>query len=106
MESASQSYQFSADIDRLFDIIVNNFYSKKEVFLRELVSNASDALEKVRMEMLTHDQVSEKDNLKIEVQANADTLTLSINDNGIGMDKSELVNILGKIANSGSVLFI
>ena len=79
MESASQSYQFSADIDRLFDIIVNNFYSKKEVFLRELVSNASDALEKVRMKMLTNDQVSEKDNLKIEVRANADDLILSIN---------------------------
>lgn len=102
MESASQSYQFSADIDRLFDIIVNNFYSKKEVFLRELVSNASDALEKVRMKMLTNDQVSEKDNLKIEVRANADDLILSINDNGIGMDKSELVDILGKIANSGT----
>ena len=102
----SSTHKFSADINRLFDIIVNNFYSQKEVFLSELVSNSSDAIEKIRLLLLQSENISEKDDLKINIKSNPDDQILEISDNGIGMDSDELINIIGKIANSGTKDFL
>ena len=88
----AETYAFQAEINQLLSLIIHTFYSKKEVFLRELISNASDAL----------DRATARDTLKIQILANSDSSTLTIIDSGIGMTKSDLVNNLGNIAQSGS----
>jgi molecular chaperone HtpG len=103
----AETYKFQAEIDQLMHLIIHAFYSKKEVFLRELVSNASDALNKFRYEALTSD-VNNTDlgALAVHVRADYENSTLTISDNGIGMTKDELVNILGTVAKSGTKEFI
>lgn len=89
------------------DLIVNSLYSSKEIFLRELVSNASDALDKVRFESLTSsDEVGDTSNIEIKIKCDAEAKTLVIEDNGIGMTKDELVDSLGTIARSGTAKFM
>ena len=103
-ETNPETFEFSADISQLMNLIINAFYSKSEVFLRELISNASDALDKYRHISLTNNQ--SVNDLTIEIVPNVDSKTLTIKDNGVGMSKDELVNVLGKIANSGTKAFI
>lgn len=100
------SRQFKAESKRLLDLMINSIYTHKEIFLRELVSNASDALDKLRFLALTDEQgtVSAED-LHIEIAADRDARTLTITDNGIGMSKEELCENLGTIAKSGSLAF-
>ncbi|MGN7940208.1 molecular chaperone HtpG [Virgibacillus sp. 6R] len=98
--------QFKAESKRLLEMMINSIYSQKEVFLRELISNASDAIDKIYYKALTDDSLTfEKDSYYIKVAADKDNRTLTITDTGIGMTKEELENNLGVIAKSGSLSF-
>ncbi len=98
---------FEADTGRVLNIVINSLYSEKEIFLRELISNSSDALDKRRFLSLTskHDKIG-TDELKIEISTDKKNHTLTINDNGIGMDQEDLEQALGTIAKSGTTEFL
>ena len=98
--------QFKAESKRLLDMMIHSIYTHKEIFLRELISNASDAIDKLYFKSLTYDKVGlSKDDFAIWISADKDSRTLKITDNGIGMTAEELENNLGTIANSGSLKF-
>ncbi|WP_141430447.1 molecular chaperone HtpG [Bacillus sp. 03113] len=98
--------QFQAESKRLLDMMINSIYSQKEIFLRELISNSSDAIDKIYYKALTDDTLSfNKDDYYIKVIADKENRTLKISDTGIGMTKEELENNLGVIAKSGSLAF-
>ncbi|XP_021867040.2 heat shock protein 90-6, mitochondrial [Spinacia oleracea] len=105
--SPVEKYEYQAEVSRLMDLIVNSLYSNQEVFLRELVSNASDALDKLRFLSVTQPELS-KDSaeLDIRVQADKDNGIITITDTGIGMTREELVDCLGTIAQSGTAKFL
>ena len=101
-----ETKQFKAESKRLLDMMINSIYTHKEIFLRELISNASDAIDKLYFKSLTDDKVGlSKDDFAIWITADKDSRTLKIADNGIGMTAEELENNLGTIANSGSFKF-
>ena len=98
--------QFKSESKRLLDLMINSIYTNKDIFLREIISNASDAIDKLCFKSLTDNNVGmDRNDFKIEVSANKDTRTLTVSDNGIGMDKEDLDNNLGVIASSGSYKF-
>lgn len=98
--------EFKAESKKLLDMVINSIYSKREVFLRELISNASDAIDKIYYRALTDDNISfNKDDYYIKIEPNKDTRTLKVIDTGIGMTKEELESNLGTIAKSGSFNF-
>lgn len=98
--------QFKAESKRLLEMMINSIYSQREVFLRELISNASDAIDKIYYKALTDDSLTfDKDSYYIKITANKENRTLTITDTGIGMTKDELENNLGVIAKSGSLAF-
>ena len=98
--------KFKAESQKLLDLMINSIYTNKEIFLRELISNASDALDKLRFKGLTDDSVGlGMSDFAITLTPNKESRTLKISDNGIGMTKEELENNLGTIAKSGSLDF-
>ena len=104
--TSSETYEFKAEITQLMNLIINTFYSNKDIFLRELISNSSDALNKVRHAMLNNGKTINEQNMKIRIIPNELNNTICIEDNGIGMNKKDLNDNLGTIANSGTKQFI
>lgn len=101
-----QTKEFKAESKRLLDMMINSIYTHKEIFLRELISNASDAIDKLYFKSLTDTSMGiNKDELAIELAVDKDARTLTVSDNGIGMTEQELEDNLGTIANSGSFKF-
>ena len=102
-----ETLQFQAETKRLLDLVVNSIYTNKEIFLRELISNASDAIDKIHFESLTNREILDgEDEFEIFVLPDAATKTITISDNGIGMSRSEVINNIGTIAQSGTKAFL
>jgi heat shock protein beta len=107
ISQAQETFEFQAEVNRLMDIIINSLYKKKEIFLRELISNASDALDKIRfLAVSSADALGDQKELDIKISFNTDLKTLTITDTGIGMTRADLVNNLGTVAKSGTTNFV
>lgn len=105
--SVGEKYEYQAEVSRLMDLIVNSLYSNKEVFLRELISNASDALDKLRFLSVTDSELlKDAAELDIRIQTDKDNGIITITDSGIGMTRQELIDCLGTIAQSGTAKFL
>jgi molecular chaperone HtpG len=102
---AVETFQFQAEVSRTMSIIINSLYSNKDVFLRELVSNAADACDKRRFLALSNDEAATQADIVIRVKADKDARTVTIEDAGVGMTRQELINNLGSIATSGTAKF-
>merc|ERR1712216_322105 len=107
MTAGSEKHEFQAEVNRLMDIIINSLYTDKQVFLRELISNAADALEKARFHSVQDEAfLGDTKDLEVKLEFDADTKTISIVDTGIGMSKADLINNLGTVAKSGTTNFL
>ena len=105
--SKEKTYTFEAEVQQVLDIVIHSLYTDKEIFVRELISNASDALEKLRHIQLTEKEVFDGDlEAVINVTCDEKANTVTIQDFGIGMTREELVENLGTIAHSGSKAFL
>jgi molecular chaperone HtpG len=103
----AQKFEFRAEIQQLLNILVHSLYTDREIFLRELVSNASDAINRLQFEMLTNKDVLDPDaTLDIHITADSEAKTITITDTGIGMNRDEMVENLGTIAHSGAATFL
>ncbi len=104
---SEQTLSFQAEVSRLLDIVANSLYSNKEIFLRELISNASDACDRLRYEALTQPELTAEDpDYKIALSSDTKAGTLTVADNGIGMNRDEMIENLGTIARSGTANFV
>ena len=102
-----ENLTFQAEVSKLLDLVANSLYSEREIFLRELISNASDACEKLRYEALSKENVLGNDkDLNIKIRVSKKNKIIEIEDNGIGMSKQDLIDNLGTIARSGTNKFI
>jgi heat shock protein beta len=107
LREKAEKHTFQAEVDRMMKLIINSLYKNKEIFLRELISNASDALDKIRFISLTDkDAMSATDEMSVKIKADRDNHVLHITDTGIGMTKNDLINNLGTIAKSGTSDFL
>jgi len=107
MAESGESHEFQAEVSRLMDIIINSLYTDKQVFLRELISNSADALEKVRFYSTSDpNYLGDTKDLDIKLEFDATAKTLSITDTGCGMTKTDLINNLGTVAKSGTTNFL
>jgi len=106
IEAHKETLEFKAEVSQVLDLVIRSLYSNKEIFLRELISNASDAAEKLRFESLSDDGLYEGDgNLRIRVSLDRDAGTLTVSDNGIGLSRQEVIDTIGSIASSGTRRF-
>ena len=106
MSETPERHEFQTEVRQLLDLMIHSLYSHKEVFLRELISNASDALDKRRFEALTRPELAPAEELAIHLEADAAARTLTVSDNGIGMSRDEVVQNIGTIARSGTGEFL
>ena len=106
MSETPERHEFQTEVRQLLDLMIHSLYSHKEVFLRELISNASDALDKRRFEALTRPELAPADELAIHLEADTAARTLTVRDNGIGMTREEVVQNIGTIARSGTGEFL
>merc|ERR1712038_1177001 len=107
MAETSEKHEFQAEVNRLMDIIINSLYTDKQVFLRELISNAADALEKARFHSVQDDGfLGDTKDLEVKIEHDPDGKTISIVDTGVGMSKADLINNLGTVAKSGTTNFL
>jgi len=107
VEAHKETLEFKAEVSQVLDLVIRSLYSNKEIFLRELISNASDAAEKLRFEALSDDGLYEGDaDLRIRVEVDREAGTLTISDNGIGLSRQEVVDTIGSIASSGTRRFL
>ena len=106
-EKTAESFEFKAEIQQLLNILVHSLYTEREIFLRELISNAADALNRVQFEMLTNRDVLDAEaDLAIHLTADSEAGTITVSDTGIGMIRQEIVQDLGTIAHSGAAAFL
>lgn len=106
-QSASQKHSFQAEVAQLLHLVTHSLYSNPDIFLRELISNASDACDKLRFEGINHPEYYENDpNLRVRVSLDKDNKTITISDNGIGLSEQEAIDNLGTIAKSGTKDFM
>ena len=106
MTKTVERHEFQAEVKQLLDLLVHSLYSHKDIFLRELISNASDALDKIKFEGLTNPDILPSEHLHIRLERDLAGRTLTVSDNGIGMNRDELIQNIGTIARSGSTDFI
>mmetsp|Transcript_29393 Transcript_29393/g.57673 ORF Transcript_29393/g.57673 Transcript_29393/m.57673 type:complete len:776 (+) Transcript_29393:58-2385(+) len=107
LEDSQETHEFQAEVNRLMDIIINSLYSNREIFLRELISNSADALDKIRFMSLTDESImGEHKDLDIKIKFNSAAKTITITDTGVGMTKDNLLKNLGVVAKSGTTEFI
>jgi len=107
MTEGSEKHEFQAEVSRLMDIIINSLYTDKQVFLRELVSNAADALEKARFHSVQDESfLGDTKDLEVKIEHDPEAKTISIIDTGLGMTKADLINNLGTVAKSGTTNFL
>merc|ERR1711937_1109581 len=107
MTDSSEKHEFQAEVNRLMDIIINSLYTDKQVFLRELISNAADALEKARFHSVQDESfLGETKDLEVKIEYDAEAKTISLTDTGVGMSKADLINNLGTVAKSGTTNFL
>jgi len=107
MSEGSEKHEFQAEVNRLMDIIINSLYTDKNVFIRELISNAADALEKARFHSVQDESfLGDTKDLEVKVEHDKDAKTISIIDTGVGMSKADLINNLGTVAKSGTTNFL
>ncbi|MEV7089366.1 molecular chaperone HtpG [Streptomyces sp. NPDC093085] len=102
----TETFEFQVEARQLLQMMIHSIYSNKDVFLRELVSNASDALDKLRLDVLRSDLQEDVSDLHIDIEADKEQRTLTVRDNGIGMSHDEVVQLIGTIANSGTAKFL
>ncbi len=107
MAAEKQTHHFQAEVKQLLHLVIHSLYSNKEIFLRELVSNASDALDKLRFLALSDGALYDNDSdLKIQIKINKEDSQIIVTDNGIGMSEEDVINHLGTIAKSGTKEFL
>jgi molecular chaperone HtpG len=106
-QTDSESFTFQAEVVQILDLMVHSLYSNKEIFLRELISNASDAIDRLRLELLAKSEIPEAEGpLRIRVSFDKDARTITVADNGIGMSRQEVIDHIGTIAKSGTQEFL
>ncbi len=107
VNTQKENLEFKAEVSQVLDLVIRSLYSNKEIFLRELISNASDAAEKLRFESLTDDKLFEDDpSLRVRVLIDKDAGTITVSDNGIGLSRQEVTETIGSIASSGTRRFV